>query len=112
MRSYVFGAHAYLLSQRGARRLLALSLPVEIHHDFFLLVAGVIGEVTGYLLPRSLVSQCRARVEASIPHFAWRRVNVKQLLPDVPLWTVLVVLTAVVACVACVVRTARGTTAR
>lgn len=81
-------------------------MPVEIHHDFFLLTVAVIGEATGYLLPRSLVSQCRARMEASIPHFAWEHVNYKLLLPDVPLWALLVAFMVVGWCA---VRLAIGT---
>lgn len=79
---WCYGAHCYLVSVHGARRLVALALPAELHLDFWIQIAAVLGEVRGYLVTRSWASQCRRTLEPGIPHFAWGQVNWKLATPD------------------------------
>jgi hypothetical protein len=62
---------------------LRLSLPAELHVDFWLAVVATTQEVRGFLAPRSLATQCQASLQNSIPHLQWDVVNVKILLPDI-----------------------------
>ena len=81
--AWCYGAHCYLLSPAGARRLLARALPAELHVDFWLQVLALLGDVRGFFAPRSWAGQCRRTLEPGIPHFAWAQVNWKVLTPDV-----------------------------
>ena len=82
---WCFGAHAYLVSRRGAERLLARSLPAELHIDYFLsLMAMAPNGLAGYMVPQSLVAQCVADA-GTIPHYDWDQVNVRMLWSDLPI---------------------------
>lgn len=91
------GAHAYVVSHAGARRLCAHARPLELHVDHYLGVAAVLGLVRGYAWPDRLAHQCLGPVEAAIPHWqGWRTVNARLLLPDAPLGAVLLILLLVI----------------
>lgn len=79
----LFGSHAYLLSRAGARRLLHVGVPFELHMDMFLALAAQFGVTHGKLLLPSCVAQCAAHggsrmrtivpfIDSSIPHFDGR----------------------------------------
>ena len=40
------------------------------------------GRIRGYMLPRSLASQCHRCLEATIPHLDWNADNYKVFLPS------------------------------
>lgn len=101
-----FGAHAYALTRTGARRLLALARPLELHVDHFLAVVAVLGDVRGYAWPESVASQCRADLPSDLRHWDPWRINPKVALPDAPLWAV-VLGGVLVALALMVLRTAR-----
>ena len=90
-----YGSHAYMVTPRGARRLLAHALPMEMHVDAYLGIMASLGLVRGYAWPKNLASQCRSWVQHSIPHVtfdAWT-VNWKLLTPDLPLGSFLLLVT-------------------
>ena len=103
----LYGAHAYLVSQRGAERLLRLSECMEIHIDHFLLLTSVLNLIEGYVAtPNSLVRQCQAdgtarhhfQLGRTIPHYNIFQKNLKSVLPDVTVGhTVCVVVAVIIA---------------
>ena len=103
-------------TQRGAQRLLQLSLPAEVHLDFFLGIVARMGLVEGFMLPQSIVQQRPGHgnecapvtafsegpkhfhgdsVPGTIPHFDLRQVSFRMLLPDVTVEAL--ILTTIVA---------------
>lgn len=77
-----FGAHAYVVTAHGARRLLACAQPLELHVDHFMAVASQVGCVRGYAWPRSVASQCLGSVQSHIKHWDPWNTNAKVMLPD------------------------------
>lgn len=78
-----WGSHCYVVTQAGARRLLDLALPIEVHVDAFLGLVCHQNDVHGYLLRESVAGQCKQFWNATIPHWQFSQLNVKLLLPDV-----------------------------
>lgn len=98
------GAHAYMVSRSGARRLLRHAHPLELHVDHYLAVAAVLGLVRGYAWPENLAGQCLGGVQAAIPHWEPHRLNAKVGLPDAALGSVLLVLLGTAVAVIAVLR--------
>ena len=53
-----FGAHAYLVTQRGASTLLDNTVPIDHQADGLMLTLSDLGWLRLYGLPRSVASQC------------------------------------------------------
>lgn len=112
MDRYHYGSHCYLLSPAGAgsnqpagfagprvraRRLVGLSLPAELHVDFWMGILAVAGHARGFLAPRSLATQRCTPFRSSIPHFHWSTTNVKIVLPEFTVRTLLLFLSLTAA---------------
>ena len=67
-RWWFYGSHCYLLSSPGARRLLDLALPLELHVDHFLALVMNLGLARGRITRVSTAPQCRAHWERGIIH--------------------------------------------
>ena len=90
-----------MVSAAGAKRLLQVCTPIEVHVDVFLFLHVGSPRVRGFIAhTKSMASQCsqlrvpRAVVQlgGSIPHFEPGSINYKVLLPDASLRTVFLLL--------------------
>ena len=80
-----------------AQRLVDLSLPAELHVDFWMGIVAIAGHARGFLAPQSLATQRCSPFQSSIPHFQWSTVNVKIVLPEFTVRTLFLVMSLVAA---------------
>ena len=85
-----YGAHCYLMSRQGAKRLLSLAFPMQLHVDLFMYVVSQRKDVTAFMFPQSIAFQCQKWTERSMDHFNVFSFNYKFLLPHIPVFFVIV----------------------
>lgn len=84
------GSHCYVVSRRGARRLLSRALPLELALDWYLSVCMNAGVVDAFAVVDRLVFTCLAKTERN--NFTDAS-GVKRFLPDLSMWTVVLMAT-------------------
>ena len=87
-----WGSHCYLVSRRGAERLVRLAVPMLLHIDLTLALLAVQGDLVGSMWHQSLVFQQGCLRDnllghSSIPKHAFLATNFKLILPDARLGT-------------------------
>lgn len=84
----IYGSHAYMISRRGAKRLLRNVFPAEVHVDMFMIATHETGRLRAFFMMPSLAHQGGG--ENFIPH-PRHHLNYKMVLPDVSIRLVVIV---------------------
>lgn len=84
----IYGSHAYMVSRRGAKKLLRHAFPAEVHVDMFMIATHETGRCRAFFMVPSLAHQGGGG--NFIPH-PRHHLNYKMKLPDVSIRLVVIV---------------------